>query len=70
MSTLTLDERKTFGNPNLRLPKFGDFPLKKTPKNRKLGFSQVEMFLPTFFPNWVARLMLYGQKGFNFVSSN
>jgi hypothetical protein len=30
----------------------------------------VEMFLPTFFPNWVARLMLYGQKGFNFVSSN
>jgi len=51
MSTLTLDERKTFGNPNLRLPKFGDFPLKKTPKNCKLGFSQVEMFLPTFFPN-------------------
>jgi hypothetical protein len=39
MSTLTLDERKTFGNPNWRLPKFGDFPLRKTPKNPKLRFS-------------------------------
>jgi hypothetical protein len=30
----------------------------------------VEMFLPAFFPNWVAKMMLNGQKGFNFVSSN
>jgi len=33
---LTLEERKTFGDPNLQLPKVRDFPLKeKTHENLK-----------------------------------
>jgi hypothetical protein len=32
------------------------------PKNPKLAFSQVEMFLLAFFPNWAIRMMLHGQK--------
>jgi len=35
---------------------------RKTTKNPKLAFSQVEMFPPTFFPDWAIRMMLHGQK--------
>jgi hypothetical protein len=42
---------------------------RKTPKNLKLGLSQVEMFPPTSFLDWATKMMLYGQKDFNPVSS-
>jgi hypothetical protein len=42
---------------------------KKIPKNLKSGLSQIEMFLLTFFLDWDVKMMLYGRKGFNPISS-
>jgi len=47
---LTSEERNTFGNPNLRLPKVGDFPLKeRCPKTLNDDFHKLKCSFPPLF---------------------
>jgi hypothetical protein len=50
INTLTSEERKTFGNPTLRLPKVGDFLLKKRrQKTLNQDFHKLKCSFPPFF---------------------
>jgi hypothetical protein len=63
-SNSKIDNRETnktmVGEELLKQTRQGLSSERKTFKNPKSQLSQVEMFLPTFFPNWASRMMLYG----------